>query len=153
MVKEALYCALYLIAISVIIFLLGRVFPKKWVKPKSFPFKSFAFEKEGKIYEKIGIRKWKTKWPDASLLLHKIMPKRLPKKRLDGDKKEKAVILLKESCLAESVHALAIIAGLFSLKICKNWLGILLNAIYTFINIPPILIQRYNRPRLQRLAA
>ena len=34
---------------SILVFLLGRVFPRKWLCPNSFPFKSYAFEKEGKL--------------------------------------------------------------------------------------------------------
>ena len=64
-----LYCILYLIISGVIIFLIGRIYPRKWINENKFPFKSFKFEKEGKFYNKLRINKWKTKLPDASVII------------------------------------------------------------------------------------
>ena len=77
-----LYCFLYLIISGIIIFLIGRIFPRKWIKEHKFPFKSFAFEKNGNIYEKLNVKKWKTRLPDASTIIHKVLPKFMPVKRI-----------------------------------------------------------------------
>ena len=83
-----IYWLAYMLAITVGIYVIGRIFPRKWIKEDKFPFRSFAFEKNGKIYDKIKIKKWKTKWPDASMVIHKIIPQ-IPVKRFDDKSPEK----------------------------------------------------------------
>lgn len=90
-----LKCLLYLLISGICVFLLGRIFPRKWITENSFPFKSFSFEKNGKIYEKIGIKRWKTKLPDASLILYRFIPKLMPKKDLKLARKKKFPFLSK----------------------------------------------------------
>ena len=55
-----LNCLGYLLIVGIAIFLIGRLFPRRWISADRFIFRSFAFEKEGKIYDKIKISKWKT---------------------------------------------------------------------------------------------
>lgn len=144
-----LRCLLYLLTITVVIFLIGRIYPRKWIKEDKFPFKSYKREKGGKIYEKIGIRKWKTKFPDFSTIITKILPKFMPKKRLDGKDIEKIPVLIKESCVAESTHIVALFLGFGCVIVSPNACGWIFAILYGLCNIPPILIQRYNRPRLK----
>ena len=47
----------YLLCISIAVFILGRLYPRKWLRTDAFPFKSFKFEKNGTIYNKIKIMK------------------------------------------------------------------------------------------------
>lgn len=148
-----LYSITYLATISITIFTIGRFFPRKWIKEEAYPFCCFAFEKDGRIYEKIKIRKWKTKWPDASMLLHGFFPKHYPKKRLDDKPNKKLPILIKESCLAETTHFLCSILGFGCVFIWKQAGGFILSLLYFFVNLPPIIIQRYNRPRYKKLLA
>ena len=62
--------------------------------------------------------------------------------------------MIEETCVAELTHGLLCIAGLFLLKIWPGAGGIFLTVIYiVFGNLPFLLIQRYNRPRLVRLYA
>lgn len=147
---EFLYCLLYLATMSILIFLIGRFFPRKWIFENSFPFRSFAFEKDGKIYEKIKIRKWKTVWPDASMLLHGLLPNHYPKKRLESNNVEKIPVLIKESCVAEITHIITSILGFGCIFVWNGLGGIIISIIYFLANIPPIIIQRYNRPRLKK---
>lgn len=142
-----LNCIIYLILSGVLVFFIGRIIPRKWIKENKFPFKSYRFEKNGKIYEKLRIKKWKLKILDASVVLHKIIPKLIPTKRLEKKQKEKIPTLIKESCVAETTHALSAVLGLFCIKIWKKW-GWIVSVVYFIWNIPYILIQRYNRPRL-----
>lgn len=147
-----LKCLLYLLISGICVFLLGRIFPRKWITENSFPFKSFSFEKNGKIYEKIGIKRWKTKLPDASLILYRFIPKLMPKKRLKVGEKEKISVLVKETCVAETTHFLAAVMGLYCAKIWRGG-GLILSLLYFIWNLPFVLIQRYNRPRLMRVCA
>lgn len=146
---QLIYCLIYLFSISVIIYVVGRFFPRKWIYENRFPFKSFKFEQQGKIYDKLKIKKWKTKLPDASLIFHKIVAI-IPKKRIDDNKKDNIPVLIKETCIAESNHFFAAILGFFCVKIWHNTGGIIVSVCFAFANIPFILIQRYNRPRLMR---
>ena len=142
-----LNCVLFILVSGVIIFFIGRIFPRKWILENKFPFKSFKWEQSGKIYERLKIKKWKTRLPDASLIIGKFFPKFLPKKRIDGANKEKVSVLIKESCVAESTHFLSAIVGLYCAKLWKFW-GAIVSAIWLAWNTLFILIQRYNRPRL-----
>lgn len=144
-----IYWLAYMLTITVGIYIIGRIFPRKWIKEDKFPFRSFAFEKNGRIYDKIKIKKWKTKWPDASKLIHKIIPC-IPVKRFDEKSPKKVKTLIKESCVAETTHIVAFVLGFFAIFLWGSVLGVLLTIVYALANIPPILIQRYNRPRLMR---
>jgi len=143
-----IYCILYLILSGLTIFFLGRAIPRKWIKEDKFPFRLFKFEKNGLIYEKLRIKVWKTKLPDASVIISKIVPNFMPTKRIEKNNKEKVKILIKETCVAESNHFLSAISGLLCIKIWKGIGGWIISLIYFIWNIPFILIQRYNRPRL-----
>jgi glycosyl-4,4'-diaponeurosporenoate acyltransferase len=147
-----LYCFLYLIIVSIIVFLIGRIFPRNWINENCFLFKSFKWEKEGKVYEKLKIKKWKTKLPDASILLSRIIPKLYPTKRMKNSEKEKAIILVKESCVAEGTHKVVSILGFFCIYIWKSIGGLSVAVVFYLFNVPFILIQRFNRPRLKKLA-
>ena len=144
-----LNCVLFLVVSGLIIFFVGRVFPRKWIKENKFPFNDFKFEKGGKIYDKIKIKKWKTKLPDASLIIGKFFPKFLPKKRIGikANEQEKIKVLIKESCVAESTHLFSAIVGIFCAKLWKYW-GIIVSFAWFTWNMLFVLIQRYNRPRL-----
>ncbi len=107
------------------------------------PFKSRKWEKNGKVYDKLAIRKWKSKVPDMS----KILPFLRPKKVASGTTAKDIRELIKETCVAELVHTALIVLSLGVLFICPGKLGVILY-IFCFIgNLPFILIQRYNRPQ------
>ena len=114
-----------------------------------FPYRSFAFEKGGKIYEAIGIAKWQSRVPDMS----RIFPKLMPAKKIPARPDEQTLlVMIRETCAAEATHALLILAGLGLLAIWPGAGGILLYLIYAiFGNLVFLIIQRYNRPRLVRL--
>ena len=138
----------YILCVSIAVFILGRVFPRKWIFEDRFPFKSFGFEKGGRIYNKIGIMKWKTKLPDASVTITKILPKFMPRKRIDqGDQ---IPILIKETCIAEATHVLVAILGFGCVFIWNGIGGWIVSIVFLLFNIPFIIIQRFNRPRLIR---
>ena len=144
------YCS-YLSHASVAIYLAGRFLPRKWIFEKAFPFKCFGFEKEGKLYEKLRVHQWKTKVPDASVVMHRLFPKWIPKKRIDGDFRNQIPILIKETCVAEATHFAAILSGFACIPLWNGIGGHLMAWLFALLNLPFILIQRYNRPRLLRI--
>lgn len=146
---KLLFCLIFIICLGIIVFLCGRFFPRRWIFEDRFPYKSFSFEKRGNIYKAIKIQKWKKRWPDGSKIFHKFFGKFYPVKKMEEKDMKKIPILIKESCVAESTHFIVIILGVYCLKIWSGLGGVLVWIIWTLWNIPPILIQRYNRPRLK----
>lgn len=145
---KLLHCAVYLTVTGIAGFLLGRVFSKCRLDPEKGLFRCFPFEREGKLYEKIGIRKWQKRLPDMS----RIFPTMMPAKNLRGKYGERLSIMIQETCVAEAVHIAVGIAGLPCLWIWPGIGGVTVTAMFIFLlNVPFILIQRYNRPRLIRL--
>ncbi|MCD8391576.1 MAG: glycosyl-4,4'-diaponeurosporenoate acyltransferase [Firmicutes bacterium] len=140
-----LKCLAYLAALSIASFVLGRLMPKNVFKCDCFPFKAFAFENGGKIYTKIGIRKWKNKLPDMSKIFSRLMPsKRLP----DAATSVQIEIMLRETCVAEQIHKLLAVFGFVCIRIWKGIGGITVSVLYAAVNIMYVVIQRYNRPKL-----
>lgn len=142
---------LFQLCMGIVIFFMGRLIPRKWIKEERFPFKSYRFEKNGEIYNKLKIMQWKTKLPDASLIISKFFPKLLPAKRLENQ--EKIPVLIKETCVAEATHTAAGILGFACVLIwggIGSWLASILFFLY---NVPYVLMQRFNRPRLIRVNA
>ena len=133
---------------GIVSFVAGRLLPKKWFKPDCFPYRSFKFEREGRIYDKLNIRKWQNKVPDMSRLLTRCMPA----KNLSGDFRRRLPLMLQETCVAEMIHSVLCAAGLLCPVLWPGPGGIIITIIYiVFFNLPFILIQRYNRPRLMNL--
>lgn len=145
---KLLQCAIYLALTGIVGFFAGRLMPKRWIKPEQGWFRSFAFEKNGAVYEKLGIRKWQNKVPDMS----RILPFMMPPKNLSGDYEQRLPVMIRETCVAEIIHMAVAFLGLPCLWIWPGAGGIAVTAIFVgLLNVPYILIQRYNRPRLLRL--
>lgn len=141
-------CFLYLIVISVLAFIVGRILPKKWFCADHFPYKPFKFEQDGRVYNKLKVHIWQNKVPDMS----KILPQIMPPKNLGGDYKGRLPLMLQETCIAEFIHILNCFTGLYCIKLLPGISGVIIAIMYIFVfNLPFIIIQRYNRPRLQRL--
>ena len=145
------YCLCYAAGLGVVSFVLGRLVPKEWFDYTRFPYRSFAFEKGGKIYEAIGIAKWQSRVPDMSRLFPKLMPAKKIPARPD---EQTLLVMIRETCVAELIHWLLFFAGLAIPAIWPGVWGAVVCVFYCiFGNLIFILIQRYNRPRLVRLYA
>ena len=140
------FCFIYLCFVGAASFFLGRLIPKSWLDPYSFPFRGFACEKGGRIYDKIGIRHWQTKVPDMSRIFKKLMPP----KSLTGDIKQRLPELIRETCVAELIHVLLCLSGFYCLRIWPGFGGTVIAAAFFLGNLPFVMIQRFNRPRLLR---
>lgn len=143
-------CIVYLCLTGAIGFVVGRLLSRyRHFNPEAFPYRPFAFEKDGVAYEKLGIKSWQSKVPDMS----RIVPSLIPSKNMHGTvSAEKVEIMLHETCVAEYVHYLLCLSGLYG---CFHFLqpvaASALYVLYLFTNIPCMMIQRYNRPRLMRV--
>lgn len=139
-------CLGYLLGSGFASFVIGRLLPKAWPKPVGL-FRCFPHERQGRIYEKLGIRKWQNRVPDMSRIFSFIMPR----KKLTADFRDQLPRMIRETCVAELVHEALCLTGLFCLWLWPGWGGALMALANCLVNTPFVLIQRYNRPRLMRL--
>ena len=93
-------CALYLAVLGVAAHPLGQALPRKWFCAEKAPWRSAPWEKGGRIYLKLGIRKWKDHLPDMSRLMPDMV-----RKDLGSD----PAVLVQETCVAECVHCWLIV--------------------------------------------
>lgn len=127
-------------------FFLGEKLPRSMFEPDRFPFRSFEWENEGRIYEKIGIQQWKTHIPDMSKYIRRTFAKQGNLMR-DPQHLRK---LVKETCSAEFVHwMLILLSPVFA--ILMDEFGLLCTIIYILGNLLFVIIQRYNRPRILKI--
>lgn len=122
--------------------------PNRFYSINSFLFKQRKWEKSGRLYSKFfKVKKWKHLLPDGAAATKK----GYRKKKLEDYSKENLELFLIESCRAELTHLLAILPfwvfGLFGPP--KIIVFMFIYAIA--VNIPCIIVQRYNRPRILRM--
>lgn len=136
---------IYLAAIGLVSFVIGRISPKRWFCYNKFPYRLSCPGTENSIYFSLGVRKWKDKFPDMGVILPGVMPtKKLPKiitaKQIE--------LMIQETCIAELVHGLLSLLGFGCVLICKAAGGWIISLLYALGNLPYIIIQRHNRPKL-----
>ena len=142
-------CIIYIAAIGVVGFLLGRFLPKRWLKYDRPPFSELPFEDGGNFYRKLGIHRWHKKLPDMSRILPGLMP---PKRLTAHITSAQAEVMVQETCVAEVIHVLLAVLGLALPFLWPGLGGIIVCAAYILLgNVPFILIQRFNRPKLRML--
>lgn len=123
--------------------------PDKLFNPRAFIFRSHLFEKEGQIYEKVfKVKRWKHLLPDGGGLWEK---RGFKKKHLENLSEENLERFLLESCRAELTHWLSIsFFWVFGFFLPASATGLML-IIALLGNLPCIIPQRYNRPRVQKM--
>ena len=132
---------------GVLAFFVGEMLPRRWFNPDAFPYRCAKWEQGGAFYEKLRIRYWKDIFPDMS----RFIPQTFRKKAGLSRDPEHVRGLILEMCSAEAVHwALIVLSLLFpALMGPSGWICF---ALYNLVgNIPPIMIQRYNRPRMEKM--
>ena len=145
---EFIKCAVYLILLSLLFFVIGRLMSKVPLPVNCKLFQSMTFENEGRIYNKLKVKEWKGCVPDMSRILPSTMP---PKRVSINDGVSTLVLLLKETCIAEITHDLLCFFGFACTLIWRGLGGFCVSVIYMLGNLPYIIIQRYNRPKLRKL--
>ena len=143
---KLLQCAIYVAAIGIISNPLGNLLPRTWFRADRFPYRPFAWEQNGKVYEKLRIRAWKDRVPDMSKIIPSMFRKEISPRPTAGSMER----LVQETCVAEAVHWALIVLSLPVLKIWKGLGGRICYFLCILGNLPFIIIQRYNRPRLIR---
>ena len=144
---ELLYTLLLAVFLAVASHYIGQALPRESFFANRFPYRSFAFEKNGSIYRRIGVHKWMDMVPDMS----RVMGDMVPKKLRAGMTAEDVRVLIRETCVAEHVHFMLCVVFLFVSRFWVDSTWVFFWVIYAVCNLPFIIIQRYNRPMLLRL--
>jgi len=135
-------------AFQVIAALLSLVMKNSRFSSKSFLYRCRKWEDGGKIYQKIfRVRNWKKYLPDGGALIKG----GYAKKHLLTLSKESLEMFLVESCRAEFSHFLAILPFWVFGFFAPPFVIILMFLYAIAVNMPCIITQRYNRPRIERL--
>jgi len=145
------YCTVYLFFLGLIGFVTGRVLPKTWFHWEGFFYRARRFERGGRVYMRLQIRKWHRHLPDMSRLLPRLMPPKAMPACLEQLRPEHVVTMLRESCVAEFIHFGLCLGGFYCMTIWTGAGGLIISLLNVLGNIPFILAQRYNRPRLCKL--
>ena len=122
--------------------------PSQYLSPEGFLFRERRWERQGALYEQIfKIRRWKKYLPDGAA----VTKDGYRKKHISDYKKENLERFLIESCRAELTHLLAILPfwlfGFFAPPMVIFYMFLYAIA----INLPCIIAQRYNRPRIRKV--
>ena len=123
-----------------------KILPKKWFNSDSKLYN--PSKKECKFYEKIGIKKWKDKNIDLGQL------NGFKKDRIENDSEYIERFIL-ENNMGFVEHFISVIVSVLAMFILpiRFWLPTALPIVITtlILNIIPIMILRYNMPRLKTL--
>ena len=144
---KLLMSIVYVAVIGILAHYVGESLPRSLFSEYKFPYRSYKWEKDGKFYKRMRIKRWKTHLPDMS----RIMRDMLPKKVTFDAGSENINALIKETCVAECVHYWLCVFSVGIYLIWKNYVGVILALVFVVCNIPFIMIQRYNRPHLIKL--
>lgn len=141
---KLIFCYIVVGAIS---FFIGQSLPRRNFDHQAFPYHAFRWEKGGKIYLKLRIQFWKDKVPDMSRYITRMFRKKLTVMRSPDYLQD----LIAETCVAEAVHWGLIFISPIYMVLLDGPLGSVGALLFALGNVPFVLIQRYNRPRLVQL--
>lgn len=124
--------------------------PLHLFNPQQKLYLTQSWEQNGEIYQKIfHVRSWKKLIPSgAALYRNTFKLKNLPTFKLDYIE-----TWLKESCRAEFCHWIMILPGFFFFLWNSVEVGWWMVAYAIANNLVPIVMQRYNRPRVRKMLA
>ena len=137
----------YVAVIGILAHYIGESLPRSLFSEYRFPYRTYKWEKGGKAYNCLHIKKWKNRLPDMS----RVMRDMLPKKVTFDATSDNIDALIKETCVAECVHYWLCVFSVGIYLIWKNYVGVILAFVFIACNIPFMMIQRYNRPHLIKL--
>ncbi len=146
--KTIILCFVMWFIIEVTIGFICTKIPEKYFSINKFYFKTYHWEKKGRIYDDIfKVKKWKKHLIDGAALFKN----GYRKKHITDMSTENLEKFIIESCRAELVHVLCILP-FFVFGFFTAFPIVLYMLIYALIiNVPCILAQRYNRPRIYKI--
>ena len=143
-----LRCAAYAAALGIVSIFLGRLLARCTYHPERFPWRAYAWEDA--VWRALRVRHWQARVPDMSRVFTRLMPAKRLTKQTSADLPR----MITETCVAELTHTALLLCGLVMPLLWRGAGGVIAAAVYILLgNLPFIIVQRYNRPRLQRLFA
>jgi glycosyl-4,4'-diaponeurosporenoate acyltransferase len=128
-------------------YLCSRI-PDHWLDPGGRFFHAFGWEKEGQLYEQLfHVRTWKQHIPNGGKLFDKNLSLESLPRRDPAD----LLRWLKESIRAEICHWLLILPGFLFFLWNPRFAGWVMVLFAFLFNIGPVVLQRFNRPRMRKL--
>ncbi len=145
-----LLCGLVWLILQSLTAAISRWLPDRFFKAGQGLYKTRSWERKGQVYHALfRIRRWKHWLPDGGA----IVPGGYAKKHLTDYSKDNLLKFLNESCRAEFSHWLAVAPfWVFGLFAPPGVIPVML-AYALAVNLPCILAQRFNRPRIERVLA
>lgn len=144
--------ATFVIGAGILAHFFGEALPRKFCY-KKFPFAPYGWEKNGRIYAKVGVDKWKDRTVDMGKAGVGTESKDLSGKAGGSGRPtpENLEKMIQETCVAEVTHFVLILISPVILFLCELPWSVILLIAYIISNLSDIIIQRYNRPRLIKL--
>ncbi len=126
-------------------FFITKFSPERF-NPSSLLYREWKWEENGKVYQRwFNIKNWKKKMPDAGTLFRRSFSKTKIKKD-DPEQMKRFVV---ETCRAELAHWIMLLPAPLVLLWNPLWADIVMILAGLVLNLPPIIVQRYNRFQLQ----
>lgn len=130
---------------SIIVTLLSTKLPDRCYDYRSWLFSERKFENSGVFYQRVfRVKRWKDRLPEISDLIRSAFPK----KSVKEFEKEYMEKFLLESCRSEFAHWCIICSAIIFLFFEGMEAFFCMLLISALVNLPFIIIQRYNRPRI-----
>ena len=131
--------------LSALITYLSNRLPESFYSVKGRLLRERPWENGGRIYQKLfKVKQWKKFLPELSDFVKSVFPKK--------EIKEFTKVYMKkyifESCKSEMTHWGIIFSSLLFFFWCESGTAFLMITIAITLNLPYIIIQRYNRPRI-----
>ena len=133
--------------LGILAYFIGESLPRSMYDPRRFPYKTWQWEKNGSVYERLGV-----KWRKAHAIdMSRFMKRSFPKQNIIARDPARLRRLVQEMCNAELVHwVLTLLSPVFALLI-DGCYGVLIAFAYALFNLSDVMIQRYNRPRIMMI--
>ena len=149
MLRDLLRFVATVAVVGIFAHVFGEALPRQRFRWDRFPWRSFSWEQDGRIYSKLTIERWKDRLPDKSKVV-----KSTVRKAVGADRSAEHLLqLITETCVAEFTHWTLILASPLILCFDRPWTVWMMLVSMLLFNLPFVLIQRYNRPQLVKLAS
>jgi len=136
------------LAIHIGVSYLATRIPLSSFDPDSWLFRKRRWERDARLYSRFFVvKRWKNRLPDGAAAFRAGFQKR----RLRQTSEEYFADFLRETCRAELTHWVVFLFGPVFLIWNTWWVGVIMVAYASAVNLPCIITQRYNRIRLRRM--
>ena len=141
-------CFIYFAVLGIASHIFGELLPRDRFHFDRHPYAPYDWEQNGNFYnKKLHIRKWRHLLPDKSQTMKSMYTKKL----CNNFSSPHVCRLLQETCVAEFVHGALILCSPFVMLFSDGKTTVFCMMLFMLGNVPFIMIQRYNRPKLARL--